>query len=155
MKIIFLIIFILADLLSKKIITTSIALNSSIYIFSFLDIVYIKNYGIAFGLFSGILPIWFILIITIIIISILLYLILISSNQIEKWAILLILAGGVSNLIDRIINKYVLDFIYLHYNDFYWPAFNLADTYIFIGVLLIITQTLKKSKKNDEKHTKN
>ena len=147
MKIIILVLLILTDFLSKKILTSAISFNSSLYIFPYLDIVNIKNYGIAFGLFSGVLPTWFIIVITIMIIIFLVYLILKTKNKIEKWAILIILAGGVSNLIDRIINKYVLDFIYLHYNDLYWPAFNLADIYISIGVLLIVIQTFKKSKK--------
>ena len=60
------------------------------------------------------------------------------SNSLEKWGFLLIITGAVSNLGDRIINDYVLDFIYMHYNNFYWPAFNFADIYITIGVLIII-----------------
>ena len=60
------------------------------------------------------------------------------SNSLEKWGLLLIITGAVSNLGDRIINDYVLDFIYMHYNNFYWPAFNFADIYITIGVLIII-----------------
>ena len=60
------------------------------------------------------------------------------SNTLEKWGFLFIIAGAVSNLSDRIINDYVLDFIYMHYINFYWPAFNLADIYITLGLLIII-----------------
>jgi len=45
------------------------------------------------------------------------------------------------------MNNYVLDFIYLHYKDFYWPAFNFADIYITFGVLMILYQVLKEFKK--------
>ena len=61
-----------------------------------------------------------------------------SKNKSEKIGLLLIVAGAVSNLTDRINNNYVLDFIYLHYNNFYWPAFNFADIYITIGVIMVI-----------------
>ena len=49
------------------------------------------------------------------------------------------------------MHKYVLDFIYLHYKDFYWPAFNFADIYITLGVLLIVYQSYKNLKINLKK----
>jgi signal peptidase II len=48
------------------------------------------------------------------------------------------MAGAVGNLIDRIRIGHVTDFIYLHYNDFYWPAFNVADSAICLGALLYL-----------------
>ena len=50
----------------------------------------------------------------------------------------------VSNILDRLIHGYVIDFISIHYNKFYWPAFNLADIYITIGILMIIFNIFKK-----------
>jgi len=102
-----------------------------------MDITHLHNYGIAFGLFSGISPPWFIAFISAILIIIVFWMFRIS-NPLEKWGFLFIITGAVSNLGDRIINDYVLDFIYMHYNNFYWPAFNFADIYITIGVLIII-----------------
>ena len=61
-----------------------------------------------------------------------------ASSVIEEWGLVLIIAGALSNIFDRAINNYVLDFIYLHYKDFYWPAFNFADIYITLGVLMIL-----------------
>lgn len=49
-----------------------------------------------------------------------------------------ILGGGLGNLIDRLRLGYVVDFISLHYRDWYWPAFNLADSAIFLGVALLL-----------------
>lgn len=66
-----------------------------------------------------------------------------STKVLEKWGFLLIISGAVSNIVDRALNNYVIDFIYLHYKDFYWPAFNFADIYISVGVLIIILQILK------------
>ena len=151
MKIVVLILLLLLDFFSKKFIFNLIILNKFITILPFLDLIHIHNYGIAFGLFAGILPIWLIVIITLTIVFFLVSFIFINSTQIEKWGFLLILAGAISNLIDRIMHKYVLDFIYLHYKDFYWPAFNFADIYITLGVLLIVYQSYKNLKINLKK----
>ena len=64
-----------------------------------------------------------------------------SSVFLEKMGFLLIIVGAISNIVDRSIDSYVLDFIYFHYGDFYWPAFNFADMYISIGVFFIIYQS--------------
>ena len=69
-----------------------------------------------------------------------------ASNKLEKWGILIIIAGAISNIGDRFINNYVLDFIFLHYKQYYWPAFNFADIYISTGVLLIIIENYKMFK---------
>ena len=65
------------------------------------------------------------------------------NNKLEKLGLLLIITGAIANIGDRLINNYVLDFIYLHYNQYYWPAFNFADIYISIGIIIIIIQSFK------------
>jgi len=77
----------------------------------------------------------------------LIYMMIKTSNEVEKWGLAVIIAGALSNIVDRGMNNYVLDFIYLHYKDFYWPAFNFADIYITFGVLMILYQVLKEFKK--------
>ena len=62
----------------------------------------------------------------------------------EKIGLLIIIAGALSNIFDRAMNGYVIDFIYLHYKDFYWPAFNFADIYISIGVFIVVLQLIKR-----------
>ena len=76
------------------------------------------------------------------------YLYFLSISILEKWSYLLIIAGAVSNIVDRIINGYVLDYLYFHYKDFYWPAFNFADIYITIGVFMIIIKIFKDMRNN-------
>ena len=66
-----------------------------------------------------------------------------TKNKMEKIGLLIIIAGALSNIFDRAMNGYVIDFIYLHYRDFYWPAFNFADIYISIGVFIVVLQLLK------------
>ena len=153
MKLIVIILLIILDYISKKLIFNLIELNSFVKIFSFVDFIHIHNYGISFGLFSGFLKSWIIIFFGIIVTLFIVYLFFTTSNKLEKWGILLIIAGATSNLIDRIINNYVLDFIYMHYKNYYWPAYNFADIYITIGVLIIIFVFLRgfyiNSKKND------
>ena len=129
---------VLLDIFVKKIIFNSINLNSFIYINSFFDLAHIHNFGISFGLFSGLFSSWLFVFIGIMITIFLYTLFLNTNNSLEKWGYTYILAGALGNIIDRILNGYVIDFIYLHYNDFYWPAFNFADIYITVGVCIII-----------------
>ena len=146
-KFFFIFLLIIIDFTIKKIVFNYLALNSFIPIIYFLDIAHIHNYGISFGLFSGLIPTWAIILIGSVITAFLIYMMIKTSNKIEKWGLAVIIAGALSNIVDRGINNYVLDFIYLHYKDFYWPAFNFADIYITFGVLMILYQILKEFKK--------
>lgn len=56
---------------------------------------------------------------------------------------LLIISGAISNFIDRIIYGGVVDFISLHFKNFYWPTFNIADAGIMLGILIIVVMSLK------------
>ena len=62
----------------------------------------------------------------------------------------MIAGGAIGNIIDRVIHGKVIDFIDFHYKEYHWPAFNMADSFIFIGVLLFIYSELivSKGKKN-------
>tara|TARA_B110000240_G_C13342315_1_gene386054 strand:- start:504 stop:839 length:336 start_codon:yes stop_codon:yes gene_type:complete len=56
----------------------------------------------------------------------------------------LILGGALGNLYDRISLGYVTDFLYFHFNDYYWPAFNVADTAITIGAVILFFELITK-----------
>jgi len=146
MKLLIVGLLIFLDFLSKKIIFHFIELNKLISIMPFFDIIHVHNYGISFGLFSGVLPVWFIILSGIVMIIVLIFWMSKVSNNFEKWGILFIIAGAIANIGDRLMNNYVLDFIFLHYKGFYWPAFNFADIYIFIGILIIIIESYKMFK---------
>tara|TARA_B100000965_G_scaffold326808_1_gene289436 strand:+ start:222 stop:689 length:468 start_codon:yes stop_codon:yes gene_type:complete len=115
---------------------------------SFLDFILIYNKGIAFSLFdfqSGMqtLPL---IIITFIAIAFFIFLLVRNEwSKIEEIGILLIIGGAIGNFIDRVTQGSVTDFILVYYNDFYFPAFNLADSFITFGIIiLLITELLKK-----------
>ena len=146
MRLLIVILLILLDFISKKIVFHVIELNNLFSFISFIDFTHIHNYGISFGLFAGILPSWFIILSGLIMLIILFFWMLKSSNKLEMWGVLLIIAGAISNIGDRLINNFVLDFILLHYNQYYWPAFNFADIYISFGILIIIMENFKMFK---------
>jgi len=143
MKFLIVVLLVFLDFLSKKLIFNYIELNKLISIIPFIDITHIHNYGISFGLFAGVLPWWFIVLLGVIMIIFLLVWMFRISNTFEKWGILLIIAGAISNIGDRLLNNYVLDFIFMHYKEYYWPAFNFADIYISVGVIIIIIESYK------------
>ena len=138
--ILFLIFF---DLLIKKVIFEYVDLHKFIYVTSFLDLTHIHNFGVSFGLFAGIISPLILVLISSLVVVFLLYLMLVSKDSLEKMGLVIIIAGAMGNIIDRLFNGYVIDFIYLHYKDFYWPAFNFADIYISIGVCAIVIQILQ------------
>ena len=139
------------DQLTKKIILTKMALRDVVEITSFFDIVHLHNYGAAFSFLhnAGGWQRYFLSIISIFVsIALPFY---IKKNQhdiILAMGLTLVLGGAIGNLVDRLFLGYVVDFVSLHIDDvFYWPAFNVADSAISLGVILLIYDALKK--KND------
>ena len=131
------------DLISKQIIYYSIDLNSFLAVTSFLDVTHIHNFGISFGFLSGTFSPWIFILVGITVTGVILYMLMKSTNHMEKWGLTAIIAGALANMADRTLNGYVVDFIYLHYKDFYWPAFNFADIYISVGICIIVLHLLK------------
>jgi signal peptidase II len=146
-KILLLIILFFCDIISKYFIFNLIELNTFIKVTFFFDLAHIHNFGISFGLFSNSFPPIVFVLIGILIIFMILIMLLKSKNNIEKWGYTLIIIGAISNIYDRFANGYVIDFIYLHFKDFYWPAFNFADIYISIGLFIIILGLIKSPRK--------
>ena len=145
-RILVIILLVFLDLVSKSWIYNYIQYNTFIEIAPFFDIAHIHNFGISFGFFSELQKPWLFIFISIIITIILVVFYNQSKNYIEKIGFVIIISGAISNIIDRINNGFVIDFLYFHYKDFYWPAFNFADIYITVGVFLIISQMIKDFK---------
>tara|TARA_B100000900_G_C20335592_1_gene616021 strand:+ start:237 stop:731 length:495 start_codon:yes stop_codon:yes gene_type:complete len=114
-------------------------LGSEIFTSKFLNIFLIWNEGIAFGLLSFNESIFYnILTIIILVIVFVILFMAIKSEGIKKYAFFIILGGAIGNLFDRIFYKAVPDFIDLHYGNFHWFIFNLADIFITVGVFFLI-----------------
>ena len=115
----------------------------------YLNIVIVWNKGFAFGLFQN--NIFSVNILYIFLIgSVILVLIIYANKLNEKYYFLifgLIIGGALGNLIDRILYGAVVDFIDLHYNNFHWFIFNVADIFISLGVILLIYSEIFLKKK--------
>tara|TARA_Y100000590_G_scaffold453102_1_gene597501 strand:- start:1261 stop:1713 length:453 start_codon:yes stop_codon:yes gene_type:complete len=146
-KLLIFLILVILDLISKMLVVNFIDLYSFIQILFFIDITHIHNYGVSFGLLSGVVHPSILIIIGLLVVFFIYYLMIGSTDYLEEFGLLIILSGAISNIIDRIYNGYVVDFIYIHYKDFYWPAFNFADIYITIGIMMILINILIKIKK--------
>ena len=143
-KIIIFSILVSLDLCSKYLVFNYIDLYKFIKITSYLDVTHIHNFGISFGLFSETIPAVFLIMIALLVVCFIIYLLLNAQDYLEYWGLFIIICGAIGNIIDRFINGYVIDFIYFHINQYYWPAFNFADIYISVGILMILLNMLKK-----------
>ena len=131
-------ILILIDQYTKIFAKNNFKNNAFIIIKDVLELSYTENTGAAFGIMKEQFVLFYI--ITFIVIIFIIY-VLFKTDFNKKYlpliiCLLLIFSGSIGNLIDRIRNNYVIDFIYFKIIDF--PLFNLADSYITIGAFLII-----------------
>ena len=147
-KILIFLLLVLFDILSKYIVFNYIDLYQFIKITYFFDITHIHNFGVSFGLFAGTIPALVLVIIGLFVTAFIFYLYINSSEFLERWGLFIIICGAIGNIVDRFINGYVIDFLYLHINQYYWPAFNFSDIYISIGIIMIIVNMVKKIIKN-------
>ena len=138
---------VLADQISKKFISETLKLGEAIEITSFFDIIYVHNTGAAFSFLAnagGWQRYFLVLVSSLVSIALPFYIKKNLHNPLLAISLTLILGGAVGNLIDRIVLGYVIDFISIHIgNIFYWPAFNVADSAITIGAVLLIYDALK------------
>ena len=143
-------IFIFFDQLSKKWMLNNIFDGQRVMeINKYLNFVPVWNKGISFGMLSDFMNINFFMIIITTIISLFLILwFLRTTNKNLNISLAFIISGALGNLIDRLNYKAVIDFIDIHINNFHWPAFNFADSYITIGAFIYIF-TIFTSQKNN------
>ncbi len=144
----FTLLLIALDQITKLLIYGYIKPHDSIVINDFLSLSHVHNYGAAFSFLadqSG----WqryflsgFSLVASI---AIIIWMRRTDAGRLLKlFALSILLAGAIGNLIDRFLLGFVIDFIDLHYQDFYWPVFNVADVLISLGVILLIFSDIKK-----------
>ena len=143
-KIIIFLILVSIDIISKRIVFNFIDLYNFIPIFFFLDLTHIHNFGVSFGFLSGYVSSWLLVIIGLFVVAFIYYLMVSSKDLLEQWGLFVIISGALANILDRMINGYVIDFIYFNFNNYYWPAFNFADIYISIGILMVIINIIIK-----------
>ena len=115
---------------------------------SFLNLNLIWNDGIAFGLFSFKEQFYYnIITIIIIIITLVILFLAIKSSGIEKISFSMIFGGSLGNIFDRLYYRAVVDFIDININNIHWFIFNIADIFICLGVITLITIEFFSKKK--------
>jgi len=142
---IFLLIF---DQVTKALIVSRFVLYESIPVVPFFNLTFVVNYGFAFGFLNS--PSLNQIIVSIIILSIIiyfLYLLIKTQDRIFKICLVLILTGALGNFLDRILRGYVVDFIDIYVFKYHWPAFNISDSCISIGFVILIFNILFLNKK--------
>jgi len=114
-------------------------IGGDLYSSDYLNINLIWNEGIAFGLFAFEESKFynFLTLFISLVISVLIYM-LIKSNGVKRFALLIIIGGALGNLYDRVVYLAVPDFIDFHIGNFHWFTFNIADIFISVGVIFMI-----------------
>lgn len=132
------------DQATKLYIDSHMKLHQSIEVIkNFFQITYIRNSGAAFGILSGFKSIWltlFFMLISIVAAGIILFCYHKTSenHRLTLISLALIISGAIGNFIDRVFYGEVIDFLYFHWYQHYWPAFNVADSCITVGVGLLL-----------------
>jgi signal peptidase II len=109
----------------------------------FFHLILIYNTGISFG-FAQNMPLWLLVIGTCLITVLLFYWLVRETIIGAQIGLAFAIGGGIGNIIDRYRTDGVVDFLLFYYQDFYYPAFNLADTAITCGAILLAYCWLKK-----------
>jgi signal peptidase II len=123
-----------ADQLTKYIVTSKLGLDESVHVLGSFSIHHVRNSGIAFGFFAQATAV--VIVLTGLAVAWMLVFFARSGarHPVLPVALGLVIGGSVSNLLDRVRLGYVTDFLDLRW----WPAFNLADSFIVIGVLILL-----------------
>lgn len=111
----------------------------------------VYNKGVAFSLFSdGHSLVNYLVFILALLICVYLTIAIIKDrfNRLQKSAGALIIAGAIGNVLDRLFNGYVIDFIYFNHHSFSWPVFNLADSFISVGAFLLIIESFAQNRRS-------
>ncbi|TVT30502.1 signal peptidase II [Marinobacter vinifirmus] len=138
----------LADQLIKWLVQQSMAYGQSVEITPFFNWVHVWNKGAAFSLFAdgGGWQRYFFIAIAIVVSAILVKLIRDSHKRTEALAYSMVLGGAFGNVIDRVFRGYVVDYLDFHWQSRHWPAFNLADVFIVLGVAMILVTSFTAEK---------
>lgn len=145
----------LLDQGSKLIVADSMRLYESIAIIPGFNLTYVHNTGAAFSLLSeaGGWQRWLFAALAVIISAVLsVWLARLQKHEtLQAAALSLVLGGAVGNLIDRLAYGYVIDFLDVYYQNWHWPAFNIADSAITVGVFLLMLESFGVGKPKEEK----
>ena len=135
---------IVVDQVSKIIVLSALGPFQGVSVTPFFNLVVVLNTGISFGLFAseGELARYLLVALALIVSIILMRWLASSTNRFVCAALGMIIGGAFGNVIDRLVHKAVVDFLDFHLYGWHWPAFNVADSAITIGVALFVLASL-------------
>ncbi|MCH3962592.1 MAG: signal peptidase II [Solobacterium sp.] len=154
MIILLIIVCIAADQISKIWIASNTALHSVMIIRNFFYITYAENTGMAWSMLSG-HQAFFCLAATVAIGVMLWYMIYKNPNRLTKISLALMIAGAAGNLADRLLLGYVRDFLHFFIFGYDFPIFNIADSCLTVGVILLILASFLEEKKHEQTRVEN
>ena len=139
-----------ADQLTKRIVTGELPLGDEVHVLGPLSIHHVQNSGIAFGLFASATSLVALLTALAVIWMLVFFARAGARHPVLPIALGLLLGGSVSNLIDRLRIGHVTDFLDLDF----WPAFNLADTFIVAGVAILVAALFRADRQPRERSSR-
>ena len=132
------------DQYTKKFFAGSLQPQDSLEILHFFNINLVYNRGISFGMLAGDAP-WlplFLIIATSVIVFLLILWMKRAKEQIIIISLGSIIGGAIGNIVDRVHYGFVIDFLDFHWGRYHWPAFNIADSAVFMGVVILILMSI-------------
>lgn len=137
------------DQLTKSMVVQAIPYGASVEILPFLSLLLTYNPGAAFSFLADAAgwQRWFFIVVAVAASIVVVYLLFKNRNdRLFCLALALVLGGAVGNLIDRMLFGAVVDFVLLHWKGWHWPAFNLADSCITVGVGVMLWDSVRRSR---------
>ncbi|MFO0752494.1 MAG: signal peptidase II [Thermodesulfovibrionales bacterium] len=134
----------LVDQATKQLITSHVGPFDVLRVSPFFNILYAENTGSAFGMLKGLGNPFFIAVALIALVAVSVLLVRDGEN---RFLYALVLGGAAGNLADRIRYGYVVDFLDIHIGGRHWPTFNVADSALTVGILLLAYKTFRDHKK--------
>lgn len=126
----------------------------TIEVTGFFKLVTVWNRGMSFGLFNDAQVSWALVLLALAISAVLLWWLWGVSRGLSALGLGLVLGGAIGNVVDRLRYGAVYDFLYFHLGEWYWPAFNLADSAISVGVALLLWDGLSEGRESPKNSAK-
>lgn len=140
------------DQWSKYAVLSAMDLYESIQLTGFFNLTYVHNYGAAFSFLydAGGWQVYFLSTVALVVSALILWWLRQTTKEqlILPVAFAFILGGALGNVFDRLLHGYVIDFLDFYVGTYHWPAFNVADSAIFIGAALLIIDMFKNKEAN-------
>lgn len=144
------VVVVICDQISKQLVVEALALHEAVPVMPSVNVMLAHNTGAAFSFLSSASgwQRWFFIVLALVVSIVLMVWLrrLTAGQHLQASALALILGGALGNVWDRLVYGYVIDFIDVYYGVWHWPVFNIADSAITVGAVLLIIDTLIRPK---------